>query len=79
MCNVDWVNVSSDQILSETFIEKYQDKVHWGYILMCQKLSKEFKDFFDKKMMKEYFTSYAVSWRNKDIPFQYDAPPGVFA
>jgi hypothetical protein len=38
----DWNNISEHQELSESFIEKYEDKVNWYYISMSQTLSETF-------------------------------------
>ena len=41
-----WVDISADQKLSESFIRDFQDKVCWYWISKCQKLSNEFiKEF----------------------------------
>ena len=45
-----WNNISSCQILSEKFIEKYQDKVDWYNITSCQILSEEFIEKYLHKL-----------------------------
>jgi hypothetical protein len=38
------------QKLSESFIEKYIDKINWNVITACQKLSKEFIKKYNNKI-----------------------------
>ena len=40
--NVNWLNLCTNQKLSEEFIEKHSDKLDWSWILIKQKLSEEF-------------------------------------
>jgi len=35
----DWQNISAHEYLSEFFIEKYKDKIHWALISKYQRLS----------------------------------------
>ena len=44
---INWINISYYQELSEDFIEKHKDRVNWNYISYCQKLS---EDFIEKHM-----------------------------
>ncbi len=44
--NADWLRISKYQKLSESFIEKFQDKVDWSGISMCQVLSGDFIEKF---------------------------------
>lgn len=39
---VDWIKVSKHKYLSEDFIRKYKDKLHWHEIVTYQKLSNNF-------------------------------------
>ncbi len=39
-----WLEISDYQVLSETFIEKYKDKVSWLWISQSQELSETFMD-----------------------------------
>jgi predicted AlkP superfamily pyrophosphatase or phosphodiesterase len=46
---VDWVSISKDKILSESFIREFQDDVDWYWISYKQKLSENFiREFADK-------------------------------
>jgi len=55
---VYWDYVSSNQKLSEEFIEKHQDKVVWYYISKCQQLSEEFIEKHQDKVNWYYISIY---------------------
>ena len=45
-----WVDISSNNIITEDFIRKYQDKVYWWYIGLFHKLSENFIREFQHKI-----------------------------
>jgi adenosine deaminase len=47
---VDWSYISQFQTLSETFIERFQDKVNWWWISRYQRLSEQFIEKFQDKV-----------------------------
>ena len=53
-----WKHVSKDFILTEAFIEKYQNKIDWECISYCQPLSEDFiekhKDKVDWNLISSY-------------------------
>ena len=55
---IDWYAVSRKFKLSESFIEKYQDKVNWTYISAYQKLSEEFIEKFQDKVDWYYISMH---------------------
>ncbi len=58
--NNDWNYISAYRILSENFIEKYQNKVNWTYILQEQELSNKF--------FKKYCNRVSLNnWRIKNF------------
>lgn len=61
----DWEYISECQKLSESFIEKYQDKVDWMSISEGQKLSEQFIDKFKDKVDWDYISIY----QNLSEPF----------
>ena len=50
----DWLCISLYHVLSESFIEKFQDKVDWNYISGFQELSESFIEKFEDKV--EWFS-----------------------
>ena len=47
--NVNWYNISDKYILSDNFIQEFQDKVDLKYISIYKKLSENFiREFQDK-------------------------------
>jgi len=50
--------VSQYQKLSESFIDKFQDRVDWHYISIYQKLSEEFIKKFQGKLNLYYISKY---------------------
>lgn len=44
----DWYFYQNN-VLSESFIREFKDKVYWSYISECQKLSEDFKKEYCKK------------------------------
>ena len=42
LSNDNWIDISSNQHLSENFIEEFQDKVNWYWVSNNQKLSEKF-------------------------------------
>jgi hypothetical protein len=73
---VDWVSISKDKILSESFIREFQDDVDWGWISQYQTLSEEFiREFQDdvdwywisykQKLSENFIREFAdkVDWR----------------
>jgi hypothetical protein len=47
--DIDWLDVSVNQELSENFMREFQDKVDWGIISAQQNLSEDFiREFQDK-------------------------------
>ena len=55
---VNWVDISINQKLSEEFIEKFQEKVYWDWISAYQKLSEEFIEKFQEKVYWDYISRY---------------------
>ena len=53
-----WGAISEHQVLSEEFIEKYQDRVNWNRISYYQKLSNEFVDKFHYRLDFNVFGNY---------------------
>ena len=47
---VNWSYISRCQKLSESFIDKYSNKIYWWYISECQKLSEEFIEKYSDKL-----------------------------
>ena len=56
--NVNWVWISQYQNLSESFIEKFKDKVDWGWISEFQKLSENFIEKFKDKVDWGWISAY---------------------
>lgn len=56
--NQNWSVVSSHQILSEDFMEAFEDKLDWFFISIHQKLSKSFiekhKDKLDNELVERW-------------------------
>lgn len=48
--DVNWWGISINQTLSESFIDKYNDKVNWFYISSYQTLSESFIDRYSDKV-----------------------------
>ena len=41
---INWINLSKDYILSEAFIDKFQNKLDWNFLSYSQPLSEEFME-----------------------------------
>lgn len=54
----DWTWISDCQRLSENFIRKFQDKVHWGGVCRYQTLSEDFMEEFSEKIWWGYIIKY---------------------
>jgi hypothetical protein len=50
LTELNWINISAYQKLSEKFIEKYENKVNWIYISTNQKLSEKFIEKYENKV-----------------------------
>src|SRR5574343_646664 len=55
---VDWSYIPMYQKLSESFIDKYSDKLDWDYISEYQKLSEEFIEKHKDKVNWGYISKY---------------------
>jgi hypothetical protein len=77
--NIDWYWISMCQQLSESFIEKYEDKVIWLYISQYQTLSKTFIEKFQNEidwwyvskyqnLSKEFIEEFLIDLDNPTIP-----------
>ena len=55
---VDWFWISTQQKLSESFIEKHKDKIDWDCISKCQKLSESFIEKYIDKVDWSYISAY---------------------
>jgi len=55
---IDWGYISNYQILSESFIERFQDKVDWEYISGYQQLSESFIERFQDKVDWGYISRH---------------------
>ena len=53
-----WVDISANQKLSESFIREFQDKVYWNWISTYQKLSESFIREFQNKVDWDWISSY---------------------
>ena len=58
LTELNWINISAYQKLSEKFIEKYENKVNWNYISFNQKLSEKFIKKFSNKVYWNYISEY---------------------
>ena len=56
--NIDWDAISKQYILSESFIEKFQDKLDWYYISVYQKLSDDFIEKHQNKVKWMLISTY---------------------
>ena len=56
--NIDWDAISKQYILSESFIEKFQDKLDWHYISAYQKLSEDFIEKHQNKVKWILISTY---------------------
>jgi hypothetical protein len=55
---LDWIMMSSTQILSESIIRQFQDKVDWSDISVDQKLSDEFLHELSDKVDWRYMSKF---------------------
>jgi len=56
--NGNWKYISEYQTLSESFIERYKNKVDWEWISANQKLSEKFIEKHKDKVSWEYISQY---------------------
>ena len=55
--SINWKSISCDYNLSESFIEKFKDKLDWFYISIYQKLSEPFIEKYHDKVDWFYISS----------------------
>ena len=55
---IDWYAVSTNFKLSESFIEKFKDKLNWGILIQNQILSERFIEFYKYKIDFRYIAIY---------------------
>jgi hypothetical protein len=55
---IDWIQISRYQYISEPFMEKFQDKIDWYRISIYQKLSEYFMTKFQNQINWEYISHY---------------------
>ena len=56
----EWVEISCFEYLTEEFIQKYENKVHWGCISINQKLSENFIEKYKNKIDWYWISSYQI-------------------
>lgn len=62
--DIYWYDISRYTILSEAFIDRFQDKVKWSYISKYQNLSEQFVEKYQDKLNWINISYYQkLSWK----------------